>query len=43
MNHSTCSISVLVQVALVWPIVYVAMSAVLVLLPMYSSPTETGE
>lgn len=31
-----------IKVALVWPIIYVAFSLILVLLPMYSSPTETG-
>lgn len=31
-----------IKVALVWPILYVGFSLILVLLPMYSSPTETG-
>ncbi|XP_060562027.1 large neutral amino acids transporter small subunit 2-like [Ruditapes philippinarum] len=31
-----------VKVAIIWPIIYVVMSAILVLLPMYSSPAETG-
>lgn len=31
-----------IKVSLVWPILYVAFSLILVLLPMYSSPTETG-
>ncbi|XP_052219401.1 large neutral amino acids transporter small subunit 2-like isoform X9 [Dreissena polymorpha] len=31
-----------IKVALIWPILYCLMSVVLVVLPIYSSPTETG-
>ncbi|XP_052789094.1 large neutral amino acids transporter small subunit 2-like [Mya arenaria] len=31
-----------IKVAIIWPIIYVVMSMILVFLPMYSSPTETG-